>query len=81
MFDMPKIKTLPSSRNKTVTRSFRLEPELDALLEAKARKMERSVSWLINSALECALIGKDEALARSIFRSFSKQAPERYEQQ
>jgi hypothetical protein len=45
---------------KTVRRAFRLDPELDELLQAKAKELDRSVSWVVNCAVEKALLSKGD---------------------
>jgi predicted transcriptional regulator len=49
-------------------RSFRLDAELDAKLVAKAKKLDRSVSWVIARSIEVAVLGENEALGRAITR-------------
>lgn len=53
---------------KDVQRSFRLSADLDARLVAKAEKLDRSPSWVINRSLEVALLGQDKAVQQAFLR-------------
>jgi predicted transcriptional regulator len=69
---MTDTKLLKSMSTKNVQRSFRLSAELDELLREKAKQIDRSASWVVNRALEVALLGEDAAYDRAVVRSIAK---------